>query len=223
MIGDSLRLHEELMLLSRNEAGRIVGNSHHTNAVSAGIMAELVLNNRIALDAVGKKTMVRLVDQRPIGEYFLDAASERIRTSKKPQQASTWILKIAGIPKLIPRLTERLYLAGFVRREEQPFLFVFKRTVFPIANAAVRKRLVDRLRDAVQGSGAVDQRTGILLTLAHGNGLLLQVFERSQLKPYKRKIKDLVEQQPLARALTQAVAASAASHAGVYTIAVPPF
>src|SRR5262245_439890 len=145
MIGDSLRLHEELLLLSRGEHGRIVGSNHHTNTVSAAILAELVLNNRIALDAVGRKTLVRMTDMRPIGEIFLDEASERIRVAKKPQQVSSWILKIAQTRKLIPRLTERLYLAGFLRREEQPFLLFFRRTVYPIGHAALRRRLVDRL------------------------------------------------------------------------------
>jgi hypothetical protein len=43
MIGDSLRVHEEFLLLTRGEHGRIVGNAHHPYVAAAAILAELLL------------------------------------------------------------------------------------------------------------------------------------------------------------------------------------
>ena len=128
MIGDSLRIHEEFMLLCRNEDGRIVGNAHHIYATAVGILAELLLHNRIALEPGRWKTTVRLTDSRLLGDPLIDESLERIRSAKRPAALTTWIGRIAGTRKLTPRVTERLYFSGLIRREERPFLVFFKRT-----------------------------------------------------------------------------------------------
>jgi hypothetical protein len=212
MIGESLRLHEELMLLCRGEHGRIVGAGHHANWIAGAALVELILQRRVLLDPVKKKLFVRLIDSRLLGDAVLDEALEKIRTSKKPKVASSWIMTIALLPKLVHRITERLWLSGLLRREEKPFLFLFKRTLYPLAHPVPRQRIIDRLRAAIQGEGAVEPRTAVIVACAHGNQVLTQVLERAQLKLRKRRIKTIIESDSLAQALSQAVPASMPHH-----------
>jgi hypothetical protein len=208
MIGDSLRIHEEFLLLCRNEDGKVIGNSHHSYATATAILAELLLHNRIVLEPGRWKTIVRVTDSRLIGDPLIDEALERIRMAKRPAALNTWIGRIAGTRKLIPRLTERLWLSGLIRREERPFLLWFRRTLFPAAHPAVRQRLNERLRVVIQGDAAVDPRTAVLLACTYGNGLLHHVLERSQLKPRKKRIKAVIEGQQITRELAKALQAS---------------
>ena len=208
MIGDSLRLHEEFLLLCRNDQGRIVGNAHHAYAIAAAILAELQLNHRIALEPVKRKTLVRVTDSRLLGDPLLDEALERMRMAKRAQAMSTWIGRIAGTRNLTQRVTERLWMSGLIRREQQPFLVLFTRTVYPIAHPAARKQRIERLRAVILSDDPVEARTAALLTCVYGNGVLAQVLERKQLKPRKKRIKAVIEAQPIARELAKALQAS---------------
>ena len=208
MIGDSLRIHEEFMLLCRNEGGRVIGNAQHAYIIAAAVLAELVLHNRVELQPVKRKTLVRLKDSRLIGDPVIDEALERIRTSKRTRAVSTWIGKIAGIRKMTQRVTERLWLSGLIKREERPFLFFFNRTLYPIGHPATRKRLVETLRVVITTNGVVEPRTAALLLCTHGNGVLTQVMDRKQLKPYKKRIKAVIEDHLIARELSKGLQAS---------------
>ena len=208
MIGDSLRIHEEFMLLCRNEKGRVVGNAHHSYVIAGAILADLVLHNRITLEPEKRKTIVRLKDSRLVGDPLIDEALERIRTAKRPSVLTTWIGRIAGTRKMVPRITERLWLAGFIRREERPFLYLFTRVLYPTAHPALRQRLIDRLRAVMVANDAVDPRTAALLLCTHGSGILPQVMERKQLKPYKKRIKAVIENLPMTRELAKALQGS---------------
>jgi Golgi phosphoprotein 3 (GPP34) len=156
-----------------------------------------------------------MTDSRLIGDTVVDEALERIRMSKRPQGVSTWVGRIAGTRKLTLRITERLWLAGLIRREERPFLFFFKRTVYPQAHSAPRLRLIERLRGVILGNNPVDPRTAALLMCAHGNGVLPQVLERKQLKLHKRQIKAVIDGQPITRELAKALRASVQHYAPV--------
>jgi hypothetical protein len=215
MIGDSLRVHEEFMLLSRGEQGRMVGSGQHANAAAAAALAELLLHNRIALDAQKRKTFVRVTDSRLLGDAVLDEALERMRTAKRPLQLSSWLVKIATTRKLTQRITERLWLSGLLRREERPFLLFFQRTHYPIAHPAARQNLIQRLRTVILSNDAVDQRTSALLTCTYGNGVLPQVLERKQLKPRKSRIKAVIDSHDITRELAKALQASTQHYAPV--------
>ena len=56
--------------------------------------------------------------------------------------------------------------------------------------------MIERLRKALfSGTSDVDRRMVMLISLAHGSGLLKQVFDKKELKGRKERIKRLIEQR----------------------------
>jgi golgi phosphoprotein 3 len=77
-----LRLHEELALLALDEQRGKFKPERTSVGLAGGLFAELLLENRIAVDDSRKK-LVNVVDPKPLGDPLLDECLVKMATAKR--------------------------------------------------------------------------------------------------------------------------------------------
>ncbi len=212
-IQSSLFLHEEVMLLAlRDEEGTIASGTMYQYAIGAAILAELLLNQRIALDETRKKKLVNLISSTPLGEPLIDQCLEKIGNAKRRASLQTWVSRFAGVKNLKHRVAQGLCERGILRASEDTILLLFTRKIYPEINPEPERRLIERLRQAIfTDSRDVDPRTVVLVSLANSTGLLKVVFDKKELKGRKARIEEIINGEITGKAAKEAIQAMQAA------------
>jgi hypothetical protein len=192
--GGDLLLHEEILLLAlKDKKGTVHGAPLYQYAIGGAVLAELLLNRRIAVEEVKKQKLVNLVDPKWTGEPLIDECLEKIRTAKRRASLQTWVSRFAGVKDLKHRVAVPLCRHGILRAEEDTVLLIFKRKIYPEVDPEPEKKLIERLRKAIfTNSRSIDVRTVVLLSLAKSAGLLGVVFDKKKLKERKSRIEQVI-------------------------------
>jgi Golgi phosphoprotein 3 len=207
-----LYLHEEIMLLAlRDEQGTVALGSMYAYAIGGALLAELLLAERIAVEESRKK-LVNLTSDKPVGDPLLDECLEKIATAKRRASAQTWVQRFARLRQLKHRVAQRLCDRGILRADEDTILLLFRRKIYPERDPRPERRLIERLRKAIfSETRQVEPRTTILISLAHGVGLLHIPFGKKELKARKQRIEQLTRGELLGKATHDAVRAAQAA------------
>ena len=207
-----LRLHEALLLLALNdEKGTASSGTSYTYALGGAIISELLLAGRIALVKPRRTTLVEVKDATPVGDALLDECLQKMAHAKRPRSVGTWVSKFAGTAKLKHRIADGLCDRGILRREEGKVLLVFNRRTYPTANPAPEAALVERMRQAVVDGVVPDPHTLVVISIAHGTGLLAQTLGKKVVRARKDWIKQLVQGDAVGAATKEAVQAAQAA------------
>lgn len=166
-------LAERLLLLAYDETGRPVGDRDAVDfGLSAAVLMELTLAGRLALVA-GE---VAVTDTTPTGDPVADEVLATICAAPRREPPQEWLQRLGGLrQRLLDRLAER----GVLRRERDRVLLVFRRARYPSGTGTEPAAETDtrrRLREAVDGAGAVDARATALCALVLATGLEAAVF-----------------------------------------------
>jgi hypothetical protein len=204
-----LYLHEEYMLLAlRDDAGTIESRaSWYSYGLGGAIVAELALRHRIRLATDGKR-LVDVVDSAPVGDPLLDEALALMAGAKRRRRGQHWVSKLSGLKRLRHRVAESLCDRRILAARDDKVLLVFRRKVYPTIDPAPERRTVDRLRGAIfGGGGSMDDRTAVLVGLAHVSGLLPAHFDKRELKARKRRLEEIVNGHRCSAAAREAIQA----------------
>jgi hypothetical protein len=83
----------------------------------------------------------------------------------------------------------QLCARGILRADEDKVLWLFTRKIYPEVNPKPKRAIVDNMRSAIASkTSKVDERLAVLISLAHGAGLLLPIFGRAELRQHKERI-----------------------------------
>lgn len=177
--------------------------------LAATLLSELILHKRIEIDEVKKKKMlVNLIDSTPIGEPLLDEALQKIKDAKRRSSLKSWVWRLSRIKKIRRRTALQLCKRGIVRESEDKVMLIFKRKIYPELNPQPERKLVDRIHEAIFTNGSsVDPRVAIIIALAHHTRLLRKNFDKRNLKPHKKRIKQIAEGQLTAGAAKEVMEA----------------
>ncbi len=211
---NALFLHEEILLLAlRDEEGTIAsGGTMYQYAIGAAILAELLLSKRIEVEQSGKRKLVNLINQSPLGEPLIDECLEKVISAKRRAVLQTWVSRFAGVKNLKHRVARQLCRRGILRADEDKVLLIFTRKIYPEVNPGPERELIERLRYAIfTDAGDIDPRTVVLLSLANSTGLLKVVFDKKKLKSRKARIKQIVNGEITGKAATEAIQAMQAA------------
>ena len=210
---DDLWLHEEIMLLAlRDEEGTIAAGPMYQYAIGAAVLAELLLNQRIAVAQSGKKRLVDLVSSIPLDEPLLDRCLEKITSAKRRAALQTWVSRFAGVKNLKHLVAQRLCRRGILKADEDKVLLIFTRKIYPEVNPEPERKLIERLRQAIFTDATdVDSRTVVLVSLANSASLLNVVFDKKMLKARKTRIKQIVNGEITGKAAQEAIQAMQAA------------
>ncbi len=209
----SLFLHEEVMLLAlRDEEGTIASGTMFQYAIGAAILAELLLNQRIALDESRKKKLVNLISSTPLGEPLIDQCLEKIGNAKRRASLQMWVSRFASIKNLKHLAAQQLCDRGILRATEDKILLLFTRKIYPELNPVPEKKLIERLRQAIfTDRRDIDPQTVVLVSLADSTGLLKEAFDKKELKGRKARIKEISNGEITGKAAKEAIQAMQAA------------
>jgi hypothetical protein len=210
---NSLHLHEEIMLLVlRDREGTVVSGTMYSYAIGGAILAELLMEKRIDVEALKKKSYARVLSPAPIGDPLIDEGLAKLAGAKKRAQLQTWVAKFAQTKNLKHRVAEQLARRGTLRIDEDKVLGIFTRKIYPEVDPRPERELIERLRKAIFGdTGEVDPRTVVLLSLAKSADLLKLVFDKKQLKDRKARIEQVVNGEMTGKATQEAIQAMQAA------------
>ena len=209
----NLFLHEEIMLLAlRDEEGTIASGTMCQYAIGAAVLAELLLNKRIAVGESRRKKLVDLISSQPFGEPLIDQCLEKISNAKRRASLQRWVSRFAGVKNLKHRVARQLCERDILRAAEDTILLLFARKIYPEINPEPERKLIERLRQAIfTDSRDVDPRTVVLVSLANSTGLLKVVFDKKELKGRKARIKEISDGEITGKAAKEAIEAMQAA------------
>ncbi len=210
---DRLFLHEEILLLSlKDKAGTVHSGAHHQHALSAAIVAELLLEERIRITAEGKKQFVEVADRTALGDEVLDECLERVATAKRRAQVNRWVTTFAGVRQLRQRIAGSLVERGILKADQDKVLLIFTRRIYPERDPKPEREIVQRLRRAIfTPARDIDPRTAVLVAIAHATRILPYVFDRKRLKARKKRLQDLTDGSVVGEATKEVVQAMQAA------------
>jgi len=210
---ERLHLYEEIMLLAmRDQKGTVFSGSMYNFAIGGAVLAELLMEKRVDLEAVKKKKFARVLSAAPLGDPFIDDCLSRIAAAKKPAQLHDWVSKFANAKNLKNRVAEQLVRRRILRVDEDKVLGIFSRKVYPEVDPVPEREVIERLRRAIFGEGReVEPRTVVLLSLASSADLLRHVFDKKELKARKARIEQVVNGELTGKATKEAIEAMQAA------------
>ncbi len=201
-----------MLLALRDEEGTIASGTMYQYAIGAAVLAELLLNQRIAVAQSGKKKLVDLVSSIPFDEPLLDHCLEKITSAKRRAVLQTWVSRFAGVRNLKHLVAQRLCRRGILLAEEDKVLLIFTRKIYPEVNPEPERKLIERLRQAIfTDASDVDSRTVVLVSLANSASLLNVVFDKKMLKARKARIERIVNGEMTGKAAQEAIQAMQAA------------
>jgi Golgi phosphoprotein 3 len=211
--GNSLYLHEEIMLLAlRDKEGTIFSGTMYNFAIGGAVLAELLMEKRIDIEALKKRKYARVLSPAPLGDPLIDECLAKLAGAKRRAQLQTWVSKFANTKNLKHRVAERLAQRWILRVDEDKVLGIFTRKNYPEVDPRPERELIERLRRAIfSDGGEIDPRTVVLLSLASSADLLKLVFDKKQLKSRKTRIEQVVNGELTGKATKEAIQAMQAA------------
>ncbi len=167
-------LAEEIMLLSLDDdSGAADQRASAAWAVAGGILLELVLAGRVAID---NKHIV-VVDTTPTGEPLLDARLAALPGwigNRGKRHISYWLTREKD--KVIAPTVERLCARGVLVEQKRKAMGIFPVRRYPEADPRVEAELRARLNAVVLDGAEPDPRTAGLVALVHGSKMHASAF-----------------------------------------------
>ncbi len=211
-MGGQLLLHEELLLLALHDEKGTIMSGFASFGIAGAIAAELLLRERIRIDASRRRKPVEVRSIRPLGDPVVDDCLKKIRQAKRRASLQTWITRFSRISGLPHRVAERLCERGILKADERQLLVVFRRRIYPEIDPGPEREIIERLRAAIFGNDReVEPRTVVLASLAQAVSLLNPIFGRRELRPRKQRLKSLARGDVIGRATADAVEAAQAA------------
>ncbi|HUU84229.1 MAG TPA: GPP34 family phosphoprotein [Phycisphaerae bacterium] len=219
---NDLCFHEEILLLAlKDEKGTTHSRASMCGyAMAGGIMAELLLAERITVDD-DRRMMVAAVSAKALGEPVLDECLTRIAQARRPQGLASWVQRFARLKNLRHRVAAGLCRRGVLYAAQDRVLLIFPRRLYPERDSSFEQRIVERMGRAIfTDVQEVSPRTAVLISLANGAGLLAIPFGRSELKQRKERIEQITNGELMGRATREAVRAARAAVAAACAASV---
>jgi len=204
-----LRLYQEVTLLAlRDKEGTVHFGAAYQYGLAAALIAELLLEGRIAIATDGKGQLVDLVVPTPFVDDLLDECLARLQNAKRRASLKTWVTRFAGLKRLKARAAETLVQRGILKSDEGRVLFFFPRTTYPARDSKPEREIVARMRRAIFSGGSdIDARTTVVIAVTHASGILPHVFDKKRLKDRKARLQQITDGSLVGKATKEVIEA----------------
>ena len=190
----TLRIHEELLLLAlHDKKGTNAFAPLLDPALGGGLMAELLLDDRIELRKEGRRGLITVIDPSRTSDPVLDMGLKKLDSARRRADPQTTVLRLARIKDLKAEIARGLCRRGILRAREDEVLILFRRKVYPTVDPGPERALIERIRRVLDDDEAPDARTAIMIGLAQTSGALGAVYDRKERRALKKKIAGLQE------------------------------
>ena len=202
----SLTFPEELLLFALHDsAGTLLAGTHCQFGIAAGVLAELLYQNRISLEV--SRQIVNVEDRTPTGNAAIDECFIRIREARRRKRLQHWVTTLSNGSDLRHNLAGDLARKGVLRAEEDKTLLIFRRKLYPELDPQPELALIERMGRAIFEEGEVDARTAVTECLADATELLPHAFERKSRRGTKKRLKAIADGDAVADAAKDGIAA----------------
>ncbi|MFW5705497.1 MAG: GOLPH3/VPS74 family protein [Bacteroidota bacterium] len=203
-----LTLKEKYVLLAWHpEKGKPPALSgYHSYGIAGAAMLELAELNKIKVE--DKKVI--LSDTKKTGDEALDIIIERLARAGRNKRISTWISKFAqsGAYKKIKNIIlDGLVEKRYLKKEEATALLFFKYDKYPARDTRLRKSMIDDIQKVVLKRQLGTRDTYLLIGLAGATRISGTFFERVERSKARKRIKEIMKSNDIAKALNGTVAA----------------
>lgn len=206
-------LSQKLYLLGIHpEKGGLISSAYHAIhfVLSGAILLELFQQKNIKFE---DKKVVFLNDKSadPLHRFVL----EKIKQKSRPVNLGTWIGKLRFLQKYIRKeIQKALVDKRLIKMETHQFLF-FHWERSKIINSQIVYRLVSEIENQIF-KGTENEGEIMLLSMLKPAGLLKRIFpERERRKMADEKLKEMMIDNQVSEAVSQAIAAAQAVAASV--------
>jgi hypothetical protein len=188
-----LSIPEEILLLAlREREGTMIHGGQSRFALSGAVFGELLLRGKLDVDTSSRRRLVTIRNASETGDALLDEFVKQVAVSPRRASLQTWITRCAR-GGLKDRLAAGLCDRGILRAENKKILGLFRRVVYPEANAGPEREIRTRIGRAIESDSApVDEKTTILVSLAFYGGLLRSILAPGQLKSRRARVRQIV-------------------------------
>ena len=198
-----LRFSEEIILIAlNNELGVFYPLPERSLdfALSSALLMELVLMGRISDDL----DSLEVLDDSPTGDQFLDCVLGIILKEQSDFSLKNILNTIAiqGL-EIKEYLINDLIEKGIIKREIVKFLWIFNRNRYRVLDDTSEELEKKRLRDIVLCGKKPNQKDMVLLSLVDACRLYHAIFEKKKIKSVKVKVRELIEQEDLSKAISR--------------------
>lgn len=221
-MNNELTLKEKFMLLCYHPSkGRMLNNATYASyGIVGAIMLELGEMNKYKIE----NNKVVLFDQKQIGDLALDLVVEKIAKAKRPKKISSWISNIVQsglISKLKKAILESLMKKRILSKRERTALLIFKYNRYPARNTRPRRQVITDIQDVVVKRQIGSANAMMLIALIGATKMENAFFLPEDRKMAKRRIKEIIKNNEVAKMLDSTVnAVQAAVLSAIMTTAV---
>jgi hypothetical protein len=201
-----LSLAEELMLLAlKDEKGSVIMSA--STALPYGLAGALLLDLFFRKKTTFSGKTVEVIDPAPTGDALLDETLVLISGTEKQKAPKYWVQKIERkVKKLQDRIADQLVLKGILKREEHHLLWVFHYRRYPTQNISPEMEIRQRIRNVILLKHPPEDTDRALISLVNACSLVNEVFSTGERKQAKKRIKEISEDEKIAKAVSDVVA-----------------
>jgi len=210
---DNLFLYEEIMLLAlKDEEGTIASGTMYNYAVGGAIIAELLLNQSIAVDQSKKKKLVSVINPELLNDSLIDEWLMKMSSAKRRKTLQDWVSRVANTKDLKHRIALQLCQRGILKMDEKTILLLFTQRIYPEINPEPEREIINRLHNTIfTDTDDIDARTVVLLSLAKSANILPVIFGKKEIKQRKKRIEQIVNGDIAGKATKEAIDAMQAA------------
>ena len=210
---DDLFLYEEIMLLAlKDEEGTIASGTMYNYAVGGAIIAELLLNQSIAVDQSKKKKLVSVINPELLNDSLIDEWLMKMSSAKRRKTLQDWVSRVANTKDLKHRIALQLCQRGILKMDEKTILLLFTQRIYPEINPEPEREIINRLHSTIfTDTDDIDARTIVLLSLAKSANILPVIFGKKEIKQRKKRIEQIVNGDIAGKATKEAIDAMQAA------------
>ena len=200
-----LTLPEELMLLAlRDDKGSVIFSA--STALPYGLAGAVLLELFFRRKITHKNKKIQVVDQSQIDDPLLNETLNLMKNSSKDCDPKYWIQKINNkVKKLKQKVIDNLVEQQILNREGHKILWFFNIDRYPTLDVVPEMEIRTTIRNIVLNDHEATEREIALLSLMKACSLINEVFQRSERKLAKKKIKELLENQKMSKDVSSAV------------------
>lgn len=199
-----LTLPEQLLLLAlHDQKGTILSSASISieYGLAGAVIMELALRGKVQMRA--KKLVV--VDSAATGDDVLDRVLGQMKEAGKDRDAAYWINRLPSKIKIKPAMLERLVQQRILNMEEQKILGLFGSPHYPTRNPQEEKKLREQIRQTVLCRYPTEAKLVALVGLVQACGLTNEIFSKEERKEADRRIKEIMQHDPVAKAVADTV------------------
>jgi len=215
-----LKTTEKLLLIALDPVkGKFLISSLQLNVGLVGaILMEMTFDKKIVIE----QNKLLLKSSKSSNDPVLSEITGIIKKSKKPRKVKYWVSKLERKVRRYKWIfLEKMQKDRLVRIEHKKFLGAISYRKCYLINKRIRDDILKQLKDAVFYKKELTEENIVLLGLVEACGLQKTlVSDRKELKVVKKRLKELLKEEPIAQAVGKTLAEMQAALSGAISAAI---